>query len=793
MTLQAALVFSGWHWRWAALAGLALGLVLLAWSYRSAGRLGPYRWLALLLKTLGLAALLFCLLEPFWSSQRAKPGANLCLIVADNSQGLQIHDRGASRSRGEQLREWLDPVQQTWPARLAEQFETRLFSFDARVQTLEAPAQLRFDGPATALNHALRALAERFNGRPVAGLLLFTDGNATDLGNEALDTAGLPPVFPVLVGQEAPIPDLAVEQVHVTQSAFEDAPVSVQAEVRAAGFSGESVTARLLDRAGKLALEQTLPAPRDDAALAFRFQFRPRETNVAFYQLRVARQGEFTTNPPTRATVEATLANNQSVLVVDRGGGPYRVLYVGGRPNWDYRYLNRALAEDEQIQLVGLIRVARREPKFEFRGRAGETSNPLFRGFGNQSREETERYDQPVLVRLNTRDELELRSGFPQTAEDLYGYHAVILDDVEAEFFSPEQALLVQKFVSERGGGFLMCGGADSFASGQYARNPIGDLLPVYLEHAEALKPPARLRLNLTREGLLQPWVRLRELETDERVRLEGMPPFLVLNPARDTKPAAHVLATVTGETGASYPALVVQRFGRGRAAALTIGDLWRWGLRDAESRRDLDKAWRQVARWLVADVPKRVDLQASRHPGDPHQAVQLQVRVRDAKFQPLDEVSITLDVEPVLAASTNAGATNRVRLFPEPAPREPGLFQATFVPRFAGGFLARAIVTHATGVEVGRAEAGWSSDPAAAEFRSVQPNRALLETLAQKTGGRVVPAAGLDEFARSLPRRQAPVMEAWSQPFWHTPAMFAFALTCLILEWGLRRWKGLP
>ena len=128
--------------------------------------------------------------------------------------------------------------------------------------------------------------------------------------------------------------------------------------------------------------------------------------------------------------MEATLANNSRVLVVDRGRGPYRILYVAGRPNWEYKFLNRALAEDEQIQLVGLIRIAKREPKFEFIGRPGESSNPLFRGFGNQSKDEVERYDQPVLVRLNTRDETELVGGFPKTAEELFGYHAVMVDDL---------------------------------------------------------------------------------------------------------------------------------------------------------------------------------------------------------------------------------------------------------------------------------------------------------------------------------------------------------------------------
>ena len=94
---------------------------------------------------------------------------------------------------------------------------------------------------------------------------------------------------------------------------------------------------------------------------------------------------------------------------------------------------------------------------------------------------------------------------------------------------------------------------------------------------------------------------------------------------------------------------------------------------------------------------------------------------------------------------------------------------------------------------EVGKAEGGFSSDPAADEFRSLVPNVALLENIAQKTGGQVVAAADLEDFVKKLPNLHAPVMETWSYPLWHTPAMFAFALACLLLEWGVRRFKGMP
>src|SRR6185436_2839917 len=311
-----------------------------------------------------------------------------------------------------------------------------------------------------------------------------------------------------------------------------------------------------------------------------------------------------------------------------------------GRPNWEYKFLNRAVMEDDQVQLVTLMRIARREPKFEFRGRAGESSNPLFRGFGNQSKEEIERYDQPVLVRLYPRDDpdndFRIQGGFPKLAEDLYGYHAIILDDIESEFFTPDQMSLLQKFVSERGGGFLMLGGAESFQQGKYNRTPVGDMLPVYLDQPANEQPPGELRLNLTREGWLQPWARLRNNEADERRRLDDVPPFGVLNQVRGIKPGAIPVATLSDARTptVTQPAIVVQRFGNGRTAAVLAGDLWHWGLKDEANHKDLDKAWRQLVRWLVSDVPQRTELQVQQKPADPNQAVRLQIRVRDKKFQ---------------------------------------------------------------------------------------------------------------------------------------------------------------
>jgi hypothetical protein len=134
----------------------------------------------------------------------------------------------------------------------------------------------------------------------------------------------------------------------------------------------------------------------------------------------------------------------------------------------------------------------------------------------------------------------------------------------------------------------------------------------------------------------------------------------------------------------------------------------------------------------------------------------------------------------------------NAIRLTAEPALSEAGLYQATYIPRDTGGYKADAVVTNSAGAEVGRAEVGWTADLAAEEFRSLKPNRALLEMIAKKTGGEMIAVDALEQFARSLPNRKVPITESWTFPLWHTPMVFAFALACFLAEWGLRRWKGL-
>lgn len=783
---------SFWPNDWAAeewlLPGSILGGVLIAlvvWSWLRSRAETSTRLAGMGIKIAAIVILILILIEPMRHEARPVPGANLFLILADDSQSLAMRDRGDDETRGELLKESLDRKSE-WQVRLNQDFDTRRYVFDRRVKSVPDFSELSAAGEESSLVNSLQVVIRRYQGRDNnAGMLLFTDGNATDLSDGFIDTLpdDTPPIYPVVVGRDDTKQDISVTRVSASQTNFEAAPVSLEAEIVAKGYAGKTITVQLLDEKGKLLEEQSVREVADDHPFALQFQARPEAKGIHFYKVRAFVQDQVEQFDDPEKTEEATLANNTRHVLVDRAGGPYRVLYVTGRPNWEYKFLRRSIADDNEIDLVALVRIAKREPKFTFRDR-DDDSNPLFRGFG-ADKEQAEQYDEPVIVRFGTEDNEELRNGFPKTPEELFPYHAIILDDVEAEFFSEDQKSLIQKFVSLRGGGFLMLGGQESFIKGDYARTSIGELLPVYADGQFEAPPAEDYKLMLTRDGWLEPWVRSRLTEKEETRRLAQMPPFKTLNRIATIKPAARVLSQVRSADGKTHPALVVQRFGNGRTAALLIGDLWRWQLRRKDSKDDdLAKSWRQTLRWLVAEVPERVEVSVQHKPNEPSQPVELVVKLHDEKYRPLDNAAVLVKITPPDG--------KELTLTAEPADKT-GEYAVTYVPRQAGIYRANVEATAADASEIGTRDAGWVREPQTDEFRFLKPNRELLSRIAEKTGGEVIGADDLDKFVESLPSRKVPITEQKVNPIWHTWPVFLCALGMLISEWGLRRWKGLP
>lgn len=782
MTFAASIEWESAGWIWPAAILATLAALAVVWSYvRSPGPV-RVRWAGAIIKLFALALLALCLLQPLLTRQRPKPGANLFLVIGDTSRSLLVTDPETDESRSQQLNEVLHDESE-WIVRLEQDFDVRRYTFDTQLHSVSSFRNLEFEGYGSQIATTLETVRGRFAERPVAGVILVTDGNATD-GGVPTDAADLPPIYPVVLGGRTPGKDVSVLRVTASEANFQVAPVSVLATVLPQGTAGEAIVTQVVTMDGEVLGEKTIREYTVGEPQQFRFRIKPPQPGLSFFRVQSyirLEMGDEKVPPTAEASEEVTLENNHRLFMVDRGGGPYRVLYVSGRPNWEFKFLRRATDEDDEVRLVGLVRISKKETKFEFRGHIGETTNKIYRGFDKQDEEEVEQYDQAVILRLGVEDEEELRTGFPNDAEDLYPFHAIIMDDIEAKFFREDQMSLIQEFVSKRGGGLLMLGGQESFVSGGYRRTPIGELLPVYLEDRQQDRSED-YRFELTRDGWLQPWVRLRDQEDDERIRLRQMPTFNVYNPVSGVKPGATVLAlATTQEVPGKRPALVSQPFGKGRAAALMLGDLWRWGMHRKDTKSDdLENAWRQIVRWLVADVPKRVEISMEGGRGN---TVHSRITVRNERYEPEDNAKLTVTLI--------APDASQVTLDVQPSDL-PGQYAVQFVPHESGPYRLKVAAADADGEPIGEREGGWVSQPGADEFRSLTPNVGLLEDLAERTSGEVIEADQLKPFVASLSTRKVPVMETRKSPLWQQVPVFLLAIILLVGEWALRRTYGL-
>ena len=68
------------------------------------------------LKLAGVLTLALCLLEPTQIGRRARPGANVFALMADDSQSLRVKDAGQTESRGDLLRRQLTNDAGGWQA-----------------------------------------------------------------------------------------------------------------------------------------------------------------------------------------------------------------------------------------------------------------------------------------------------------------------------------------------------------------------------------------------------------------------------------------------------------------------------------------------------------------------------------------------------------------------------------------------------------------------------------------------------------------------------------------------------
>ena len=778
---------------WAPLAILMWATFSVAtwFSYRQAvGQ--KSRWIGTMLRSVGLGILCFCLLEPTRSLTVPKSQANTIAVLVDNSRSMRALYTQDAPAEGPLVPAFAGTIadEAGWLSQLGSEYRLKKYLFGGQIQSVEQLSQWDGNEYQSNIEGALVSLKERYPNEPPAGIVVITDGRSTNRV-ENLKAEGSPfksvPIFPVLVPTQGdPKRDLWIQGVSVQTSDFETAPVTIVATIGHRGFQSERVDVCLEGLDQEAIQKQTIELDSSGNASVVRFQFRPKEMGPQGYKVlcRLARD---------IPGLEMTLENNHRYAAVDRTMGPYRILYLSGRPNWEYKFLQRALSQDAELALTALVRIAKKQPKFSFRSKGTEDSNPLFSGFEDVSQEEKEKYDEPVFARLGVVGKDELTKGFPKDAAELYAYSMIILDDLETEFFTVDQMQLLRQFVSLRGGSLLMLGGQESMRGRGFRDSVLGQLLPVDGDptEPETLIPQigqaseGSIRFELTREGWLMPYLRLQDNQADESKRIEQMPSFEVWNRTLGVKAGARVLVEGQLQDGSKAPLLVVQKFGKGQTGAVMLGDLWRWALMNRqESNSPFYQSWRQIVRGMMVDIPKRVEM-ASRE--DLLQSAKrwIEVTVRDEKFSALDNASVEVRIVP-------PGGDAAIEVKGVASLESPGVYATSFLMRRSGVYRVEAEARDSDGILVGQAQSAFVYEPEAIELADCSIDENHLQDLAQSSGGAVIPSDGLNSILAKIPVERLEFTERRTTPLWHTPGLLGLAVFCFAAEWLWRRRHGL-
>ncbi|MFA6029488.1 MAG: glutamine amidotransferase [Elusimicrobiota bacterium] len=717
-----------------ALAAAASGVLLLAWRLQRGVPRGPR-----LLRAAAFALLALVLARPVLESLEERSAKPRLAVLVDAGPSMQSSDdRGAARltRAARWLRERRGALERRFEVSLyAAAGGARRLSFD-ELESLR-PGAAGLD-PSAALADVLDA------GAPPSRVLLLSDGAFEDgpALAPALSRLGAP-VDAAGVGPKALRPALALTALGAPDFVFLHGRFPVSATLEATALAGARVRARLV-REGRTLAQSTFLVEKPYEVLTASF------TAEAVALGRMGCRVEAEAVLPGRAPLSAR--REAGVEVIRQ---KYRIMYLAGRPSFEYSHLREYLKSDPNHELVSFV---------------------ILRNPENVS---------PVAD-----NELSL---IPFPAQEIFvqnlsQFDLFILHDFDYTRFALPQAYLqnLKRFVSE-GGALLLIGGSNAFTKAGYHGTPLEETLPVTLspetdDHREGAFSPVAVRPE-------HPLLNIGESAAASAELWKGVAPLEGWTRLASVRPGSTVLLrhpTEKTAAGEPLPVLALREFGKGKVMLLTSGSTWRWKLgggRDWRLSSFYPRFWNRAVEYLTGSLDlKKVKFSPLPERMPSREPAVVTLRVFDEHFRPLPGAEVDLR-----ALWTRPDGTQKPAPFYE---REPGLYQFELSDLAEGRHRLRAWARR-RGEAWGEDETSFLWEPP----RGDAPlDRRRLKALAEQSGGRYCDLDRLEPDAFYGEAREAPRARAvlgrralWASPLW------LWALCAVLLaEWTLRRRGGL-
>jgi hypothetical protein len=618
-------------------------------------------------------------------------------------------------------------------------------------------------GLATDLRKPLEQALERAGGTPpLLGVVVLSDGQhnsgptpltkADELGQRGV------PIFTVPFGTAVPPTDIAILAVTAPPNAFKGADVPIDARVRVTGVPAQELVIRL-EQQGQRPLEERVRHDGTDRTYVVRFT--PRLEQLGTHRMNV--------QAPRLAT-DLRPENNRKQVSVRVADDVAKVLLADGEHRWEYHYLASALRRDPAVQVTSVVCD---------QTRLGWTREADLRKLGFAARQ------------------------LPTEADALEKFDAIILGDLSPTQLPAPDRLRIEKMVADSGKTLVLLVGKHHLPLAfREANDPLMRLLPILNPREYA--PVTGFPLNPTAEGLLTPFLQLEP----GAARWPRLPPHywaIVGQP----KPGAQVLAVADDPANPNQPTraqdhavIVRHNYGLGRVLFVGIDSTWRWRYRMGDTYHH--RFWGQVIRWAASDRPLLTGNQFVRF------------GPRDPVYSPEQEVEVIVRLsELAKQLSPTALAGIRVWKQTDGAPEAVGLFPLSKRPGsgrefdgrlrdLPGGSYTLEVVIPELGEQLnGPPDKTGQPEPLRARFDVIAPdsgelgettmNRQLLDDLASRSGGQLVLPEEASKLVELLTAKPATRTTRQEWPLGRSWWTFALVVSLLTLEWGVRKWVGLP
>jgi uncharacterized membrane protein len=724
--------------RWTFLFFVVAAVVGAYFAYRKVAR-DKYSIGMVALRALTFTILAFIVLRPVLNIRSVLPQESYLAVVIDNSESMKIKDDGQV-ARSEQLLKELEATK--FFARLEEKFKVRTYRFDNLAERIEGLDRLTFEGKRTKLEAATDLLQQELGTVPLSGVVLVSDGadNASKQWTESLsklEARKTPiPFYTVGVGSESITRDAEMVKVSAPRSTLKESTAVVDIAYRSHGFRGRKATVYVREN-GVLLKSEQVTMPADGEIAEFTLDLPVKNEGV--------RQFSFSLQAPDDRIPE----NNTLTALVEIKNDHPQILYIEGEPRWEFKFLRRAMQDDPNIRLVTLLRSS-----------------------------------QNKFYRQGIDKEEMLSEGFPKKKEELFSYKGLIFGSIESTFFTQEQLKNVVDFVSNRGGGFLMLGGRNSFSGGRYENSALADILPVQLSSSDRTPAMGRLKLLVTDYGRTHPLMKLTP-DADANVKQwSDLPPLNDFNRTLEAKVGAIVLARGQSEQRGPDPILLAyQRYGRGRTMALTTGTTWRWQMLMDNQDQTYETFWKQTLRWLVNTSPDPVMINSDKDTYVPGDVVHLSADISNKSFERMDNAKVVAKVR------NPDGVTEAIPLDWNGSGE--GSYQAEVNVTTAGVYQVEVEATQGS-ENLGTNHTAFQVEERPVEFSGASLDARLLQSIASSTGGRYYPLSRIGDVPDDAQFVDTETTFVEQKELWDVP--FLFMLLCMTFgaEWFWRKKKGL-